>query len=329
MTTIKDVAQLAGVSVATVSRVINDRGYVHADTRKKVEDAVKALNFSPNEVARSLYKRKSKLIGLLLPDITNPYFPQLARGVEDRMQEQDYRLIFGNSDEEERKEQDYIQTFIQNNVVGVISSTNYPHSSIYEKLKIPIVFLDRTSLDRPSVYADGREGGRLAAREIIKRGSRRITVMQGPSQIRPAQDRFEGAIEIIRDAGLDYRVIQTTSFSINEAGVWAEELFRKYADTDGVIASNDIAAMAVLHEASRIGRKVPDDVQVIGFDDIPMSSLLSPALSTIRQPAYEMGREAAGLLIQLVEQAAIENKNIQLPVSFIERGTTRKVRSDG
>ncbi len=329
MTTIKDVAQRAGVSVATVSRVINDRGYVHADTRKKVEDAVKALNFSPNEVARSLYKRKSKLIGLLLPDIANPYFPQLARGVEDGMQEQDYRLIFGNSDEDERKEQDYIQTFIQNNVVGVISSTNYPHSSIYEKLKIPVVFLDRTSLDRPSVYADGREGGRLAAREIIKRGSRRITVMQGPSQIRPAQDRFEGAIEIIRDAGLDYRVIQTTSFSINEAGVWAEELFRKYADTDGVIASNDIAAMAVLHEASRIGRKVPDDVQVIGFDDIPMSSLLSPALSTIHQPAYEMGREAAGLLIQLVEQVAIENKNIQLPVSFIERGTTRKVRSDG
>ncbi|WP_458126858.1 LacI family DNA-binding transcriptional regulator [Paenibacillus sp. Z3-2] len=329
MTTIKDVAQRAGVSVATVSRVINDRGYVHADTRKKVEDAVKALNFSPNEVARSLYKRKSKLIGLLLPDIANPYFPQLARGVEDRMQEQDYRLIFGNSDEEERKEQDYIQTFIQNNVVGVISSTNYPHSSIYENLKIPVVFLDRTSLDRPSVYADGREGGRLAAREIINRGSRRITVMQGPSQIRPAQDRFEGAIEIIREAGLDYRVIQTTSFSFNEAGLWAEELFREYADTDGVIASNDIAAMAVLHEAARIGRKVPDDVQVIGFDDIPMSSLLSPALSTIHQPAYEMGREAAGLLIQLVEQAAIENKNIQLPVSFIERGTTRKVRSDG
>ncbi|WP_339302492.1 LacI family DNA-binding transcriptional regulator [Paenibacillus sp. FSL R5-0519] len=329
MTTIKDVAQLAGVSVATVSRVINDRGYVHADTRKKVEDAVKALNFSPNEVARSLYKRKSKLIGLLLPDIANPYFPQLARGVEDGMQEQDYRLIFGNSDEDERKEQDYIQTFIQNNVVGVISSTNYPHSSIYKNLKIPVVFLDRTSLDRPSVYADGREGGRLAAREIIQRGSRRITVMQGPSQIRPAQDRFEGAIEIIRDAGLDYRVIQTTSFSINEAGIWAEELFRKYADTDGVIASNDIAAMAVLHEASRIGRKIPDDVQVIGFDDIPMSSLLSPALSTIHQPAYEMGREAAGLLIKLVEQAAVKNKNIQLPVSFIERGTTRKVRSDG
>ncbi|MFE6076283.1 LacI family DNA-binding transcriptional regulator [Paenibacillus sp. NPDC057886] len=329
MTTIKDVANLAGVSVATVSRVINERGYVHADTRKKVEEAVKQLNFSPNEVARSLYKRKSKLIGLLLPDIANPYFPQLARGVEDRMQEQDFRLIFGNSDEDEQKEKDYIQTFIQNNVVGVISSTNYPHSSIYENLKIPVVFLDRTPLDSPSVYADGREGGRLAAREIIKRGSRRITVMQGPAHIKPAQDRFEGAIESIRQADLDYRVIQTTSFSFNDVGLWADELFSKYGDTDGVIASNDIAAMAVLHEALRIGKKVPEDMQIIGFDDIPMSSLLSPALSTIRQPAYEMGREAAGLLIKLVEQSPIENKHIQLPVSFIERGTTRKVNSDG
>lgn len=224
MTTIKDVANLAGVSVATVSRVINERGYVHADTRKKVEEAVKQLSFSPNEVARSLYKRKSKLIGLLLPDIANPYFPQLARGVEDRMQEQEFRLIFGNSDEDEQKEKDYIQTFIQNNVVGVISSTNYPHSSIYENLKIPVVFLDRTPLDSPSVYADGREGGRLAAREIIKRGSRRITVMQGPAHIKPAQDRFEGAIESILEAGLDYRVIQTTSFSFNDVGLWADEL---------------------------------------------------------------------------------------------------------
>ncbi|MDP4098679.1 LacI family transcriptional regulator [Paenibacillus sp. P96] len=329
MATIKDVAALAGVSVATVSRVINERGYVHADTRRKVEEAVKQLNFSPNEVARSLYKRKSKLIGLLLPDIANPYFPQLARGVEDRMQEQEFRLIFGNSDEDEQKEQDYIQTFVQNNVVGVISSTNYPHSPIYENLKIPVVFLDRTPLDSPSVYADGREGGRLAAKEMIRRGSRRIAVMQGPVHIRPAQDRFEGAIEVIREAGLDYRVVQTTSLSFNEAGLWAEELFSKHTDTDGVIASNDIAATAVLHEALRIGRRVPDDLQIIGFDDIPLSSLLSPALSTIRQPAYEMGREAAGLLIKLIEQAPVDHKNIQLPVKFIERDTTRKVNSNG
>jgi LacI family transcriptional regulator len=323
MMTIKDVARIAGVSVATVSRVLNESGYVNVDTRKKVEAAIKEMNYTPNEVARSLYKRKSKLIGLLLPDITNPFFPQLARGIEDRMQEQGYRIIFGNSDENKDKEMDYIQTFIQNNVIGMISSTNFPESDVYSKLKIPVVFLDRTSNDSPSVYADGRKGGRLAAQEIIARGSRKITVLQGPAHIKPAQDRFMGAIEVLKETGLLYNVIQTSSFSHTEAEQWAVELFDKYIDTDGVIASNDIVATAVIHEAHRLGKRVPQDLQIIGFDDIPVSSLLSPSLSTIRQPAHDMGREAAGLLIQLIEQDKVEDKIIQLPVSFVERETTR------
>ncbi|WP_339265966.1 LacI family DNA-binding transcriptional regulator [Paenibacillus sp. FSL R5-0470] len=324
MMTIKDVAKIAGVSVATVSRVLNESGYVNIDTRKKVEAAIKEMNYTPNEVARSLYKRKSKLIGLLLPDITNPFFPQLARGIEDRMQEHGYRIIFGNSDENEEKELDYIQTFIQNNVIGMISSTNFPEKDIYSNLKIPVVFLDRTSNDSPSVYADGRKGGRLAAQEIIARGSTKITVMQGPSHIKPAQDRFQGAIEVLDEMGITYQVIQTSSFSHTEAEQWAVELFDKYIDTDGVIASNDIVATAVIHEAHRLGKRVPQDLQIIGFDDIPLSSLLSPSLSTIRQPAHDMGREAAGLLIKLIEQDKVEDKIIQLPVSFVERETTRR-----
>ncbi|OMD37195.1 LacI family DNA-binding transcriptional regulator [Paenibacillus odorifer] len=323
MMTIKDVAKIAGVSVATVSRVINESGYVNIDTRKKVEAAIKEMNYTPNEVARSLYKRKSKLIGLLLPDITNPFFPQLARGIEDRMQEHGYRIIFGNSDENEEKELDYIQTFIQNNVIGMISSTNFPEKDIYSNLKIPVVFLDRTSNDSPSVYADGRKGGRLAAQEIIARGSTKITVMQGPAHIKPAQDRFQGAIEVLDEMGITYHVIQTSSFSHTEAEQWAVELFDKYIDTDGVIASNDIVATAVIHEAHRLGKRVPQDLQIIGFDDIPLSSLLSPSLSTIRQPAHDMGREAAGLLIKLIEQDKVEDKIIQLPVNFVERETTR------
>ncbi|KKO54572.1 LacI family DNA-binding transcriptional regulator [Paenibacillus sp. DMB20] len=329
MATIKDVANQAGVSVATVSRVLNENGYVHEDTRRKVEEAIRQLNYSPNEVARSLYKKKSKLIGLLLPDITNPYFPQLARGVEDRLQENEYRLIFGNSDESRQKEMDYIQTFVQNNVVGVISSTNDPDADIYAGLKIPVVFLDRTSNDSPSVYADGREGGRLAAREMAKRGSKRITVMQGPVSVRPAMDRFEGAVEVLKELGVPFDVLKTTSFSFTEAEGWAKELFRQYPDTDGVIASNDIVASAVLQEAFRLGKRVPEDIQIVGFDDIPLSRLLTPSLSTIHQPAYEMGREAAGLLMQLIEGSHVEHKIIQYSVQFIERQTTRKVDYDG
>ncbi|MDP1511960.1 LacI family DNA-binding transcriptional regulator [Paenibacillus sp. CMAA1739] len=342
MTTIKQVASFAGVSVATVSRVINETGYVHEDTRRKVEAAVKQLNYKPNEVARSLYKKKSRLIGLLLPDITNPYFPLLARGVEDRMQENDFRIIFGNSDEDRQKELDYMDTFVQNNVVGVISSTNDPTADCYAKLKIPVVFLDRTSSDSLSVYADGAHGGRLAAQAMVARGSRHITVMQGPAHIRPAQDRFRGAVEELQHSGIAYHVVETTSFSFKDAESWAKELFSKYPDTDGVIASNDIVATAVMHEAHRLGKKIPDDVQIIGFDDIPLSSLLFPPLSTIRQPAYEMGWEAAGLLIQLIEQAqaskssvpnlhtkVLTYSSIQLPVKFIERETTRKVDYNG
>lgn len=235
-----------------------------------------------------------------------------------------------------------MDTFVQNNVVGVISSTNDPDADCYAKLKIPVVFLDRTSSDSLSVYADGAHGGCLAAQEMVARGSKQITVMQGPAHIRPAQDRFRGAVEELQQSGIAYHVVETTSFSFKEAESWAKELFSKYPDTDGVIASNDIVATAVMHEAHRLGKKIPDDVQIIGFDDIPLSSLLFPPLSTIRQPAYEMGWEAAGLLIQLIEQSQVTKSSvpnlhskvltyssIQLPVKFIERETTRKVDHDG
>ncbi|MCM3781533.1 LacI family transcriptional regulator [Neobacillus mesonae] len=324
MATIKDVAKHAGVSVATVSRVLNSAGYVHEDTRKKVEDAILALEYSPNEVARSLYKKKSKLIGLLIPDITNPYFPQVARGVEDEMRENDFRIMIGNSDENEQKELEYLQTFTQNNVVGVITLTNNPESRTYTSFSLPVVFLDRTSHDKPSVYADGRQGGRLAAEAIIAGGSKEVTVMQGPAHVKPAQDRFQGAVEALEEAGITYHVIQTSSFSFHNVDVLAKNLFEAYPDTDGIIASNDLAAIAVIHEAGKLDKKVPEQVQIVGFDDIPISALLSPSLSTIRQPAYEMGRAAARLLINLIEDKHTTETYIQFPVEYIERNTTRK-----
>ena len=329
MATIRDVAKHAGVSVATVSRVINATGYVHEDTRKKVETAIRELQYTPNEVARSLFKKKSRLIGLLLPDITNPFFPELARGVEDEMQENDFRIIFGNSDENMSKEKDYILTFEQNNVVGVIASTNYPDTDTYRNLSIPVVFLDRTADNRPSVYADGREGGRIAAQEIIARGSRQITVIQGPKHIRPAQDRFKGAVDVLSEQEIPFNVMMASSFSFTEGDRLAKELFELHPNTDGVIASNDLAATAILHEALRLGKRVPEDLQIIGFDDIPISSLLTPSLTTIRQPAYDMGRAAARLLIQIIANENIDQNTIQMPVTFTERDTTRKVEQHG
>lgn len=141
MATIRDVAKEAGVSVATVSRVMNGSGYAHEDTKKVVMAAVEKLNYKPNEVARSLYNRKSKLVGLILPDITNPFFPEMARGVEDYLQQFGYRLIFGNSDEKRDKEIEYIDTFLQNNVVGMIASTSEEPMKILITWKFQLSFL--------------------------------------------------------------------------------------------------------------------------------------------------------------------------------------------
>lgn len=329
MATMREVALSAGVSVATVSRVLNNTGYVHEDTRKRVESVIEQLEYSPNEVARSLFKKESRIIGLLLPDITNPFFPQLARGIEDEAQKQGYHLLFGNSDEKLEKELQYIQTFLQNNVVGLITVSISSGKINYDDISIPTVFLDRGSEEDFYVYADGREGGKLAALEMIKRGSRNITVIKGPANLHSAQERFQGAIEVLMNEQVDFQVISTDSFAFLDAREWARELFDKYPETDGVIASNDITATAVLHEALQRGKKVPDEVQIIGYDDIPQSSLLFPALSTIRQPAYEMGKEAAALLISIIKKETVEKKHIKLPVTYINRETTRRLNADG
>lgn len=324
--TIKQVAERAGVSVATVSRVLNDNGYVQLDTRKKVEEAIDQLGYIPNEVARSLYKKESRFIGLLLPDITNPFFPEMARGVEDELQEEGFYLLFGNSDESLERELNYIQTFVQNNVVGLISATNLADKANYDNLPIPTVFLDRGSQSEYSVYSDGVEGGRMAASEMIKRGSRKITVLKGPTHVLPVQERFQGSIEVLVQSNVDFQVISMESLSFQEGMRRAYEIFEKFPETDGIIASNDTTATAILHEALRRGKSIPDDVQIIGFDDIQQSSLVFPSLSTIRQPIYDMGREAAKLLIKLIKKQAVEQPHIKLDVSYVNRNTTRKVK---
>lgn len=324
--TIKQVAERAGVSVATVSRVLNDNGYVQLDTRRKVEEAIKELEYIPNEVARSLFKKESRLIGLLLPDITNPFFPEMARGVEDELQQEGFYLLFGNSDESLERELNYIQTFVQNNVVGLISATNLADKANYDNLPIPTVFLDRGSKSEYSVYADGYEGGRIAALEMIKRGSRNITVLKGPSHVIPVHERFQGSIEVLVQSNVDFQVISMNSLSFQEGISRAHEIFEKYPETDGILASNDMTATAILHEALRRGKSIPDEVQIIGFDDIQQSNIVFPSLSTIRQPIYEMGKEAAKLLIKLIKKQAVEHSHIKLDVSYVDRNTTRKVK---
>lgn len=235
MATIKDVAKAAQVSVATVSRVLNDTGYVHIDTKTRVTQAMQELNYFPNEVARSLFKRESRLVGLILPDITNPFFPQLARGVEDEIHANGFRLLFGNSDEDREKEMAYLQTFKQNQVVGVIAVTNEPESDLYNDDELPVVFLDRTVPNAPSVFADATAGGKMAAMELIKRGSQQITLLKGPAHLQTARQRFKGALDVLTEEGANFHVMSNASF-----------LFRKPEKAPRLFSSCTLKQMASL-----------------------------------------------------------------------------------
>lgn len=192
MSTIKDVAKLAGVSVATVSRVLNKNGYVHEDTLKKVERAIEMLDYKPSTVARSLYNKKSRLIGLVVPNIVNPFFPEVARAVEDVAHKQGYTVVLCNSDESLEKEKQYIDVLRQNNVDGFIVATNPQNSVNYMNLSVPVVAIDRMFNERiPAVYADNYAGSQAATKLLIDKGCKHIAHIRGPRDVSTANERFE------------------------------------------------------------------------------------------------------------------------------------------
>lgn len=323
MATIRDVAKLAGLSVATVSRAINGSGYVSEDSRKKIEKAVEALDFRPNEVARSLFQKKSKLVGLLLPDISNPFFPLLAKGVEDYLQSKGYQVILGNVQEDASRATDYLHAFTQNNVAGVLSAVDNSYD-LYDSSK-PIVLLDRVGEDSEySIHADDLQGGGLAATAVLAAGAKQIVVISGPKEIDRSQERLQGVTEVLNREEKNYYVVNSSSFLLEDAITTARKVFESFPNVDTVIAPSDTHAIALIQEAYRRGIKVPDKVQVIGYDDIPISNLVVPPLSTIHQPAYEMGRQGAEMIHRLIEGQVVNEKKVILPVKLIQRGSLRK-----
>lgn len=322
MATIRDVAKLAGVSVATVSRAMNESGYVSKEAREKIEQAIAELDFSPNEVARSLYQKKSKLVGLLLPDISNPFFPLIAKGVEDNMNQKGYQVILGNVQEDAVKGTDYLRVFSQNNVSGVLSAVASDPKGLFNK---PLVVLDRVDSEAEyAVFSDDLLGGELAAEAIIKGKPTNIVVVAGPENVTRSRDRLLSVEYTLKKANYTYDILQASSFQFQSAEETAEELFIKSPEVDSVIAPSDTHAIAILQAANRRGLKIPEEFQIVGYDDIPISNLVFPRLSTIHQPAYQIGWDGAELLFNLMNEQPVSKNKIKLPVFLQERDTLRK-----
>ena len=330
MINIREVAKLAGVSPATVSRVINGTAKVSAEKRARVLEVITATDFVPNEVARSLYRKSAKLIGLIVPSITNPYFTQVASIIEHLASENGYRVFLCDVGDDMEKEQTAIQTLVSMNADGmIVASTNQAIGSYLDMCQIPVVAIDSlfpSKNVRAYVYCDDYRGGRLAAEHLLDCGCRQIVCIKGPQQIFSAKARYEGYRDVCRERGIAEQTV-TCDYDFHAGLAMTEELLKTYPNVDGIIACNDVVALSTYKILYRKNIRVPEQVQLIGFDDISWSNLFTPALTTVSQPIEAMAIRAMELIIG---QKNTQEKGVEIvyPVQLTVRETTKERRSN-
>ena len=322
MPTIKDVAKKANVSVATVSRVINNTGYVNHETRKIVEVAIGELGYVPNELARSLFSKRSNIIGLIVPHISTYFFGELIESLEEPIMKKGYKLMIFNSKDDIEIEKKYINVLSQYNIDGLILVANTKSAKAYLNLKIPIITIDHI-IDKsvPSITSDNVLGGELAAKKLVSTGVTKVIHFRGPSVLITVVDRSRGFYQV-----MDEHNISVTSFDLDFKVPDLDDIemfIKKHPDVDGIFCSSDIIAMYVVNVLHKLNYKIPEDVQVIGFDNIQLSEVLIPRLTTIAQPINDIGQKAIDSLIQLIEKKELEEVHRLMPVSLVERDSTK------
>ncbi|TQS75025.1 LacI family transcriptional regulator [Ornithinibacillus gellani] len=325
MTTIRDVAKLADVSVATVSRVINDKGYVNKDTKNRVEAAIQALDYRPNDVARSLFKGKSKMIALFVPDIKNPFFPELARAVEDISNQYGYTFILCNTDNNNKKEITYLQALSQKSIDGIILVSSTMSSTQMKGIKVPMIALDRKmESDLISVTVNNREGARQAVQYLKQTGCQRIAHIAGPETVSSAIHRLGGYVdEVKNDAWFTSHYIRAGDYSMDKAFEETKQLLEIEPDVDGIFVANDVMGVGVLKAIKALNKRVPKDISVISFDGIELGTISTPSLTTMAQPIYHIGKRAAEILIQKIEHPKTKVQSEEHEVTLTIRESTR------
>ncbi len=283
------------------------------------------LNYVPNDVARSLSKKSTKTIALFVPDITNPFFNELALAVEKVTQLYGYTTILCNTNESAKIERQYIQNLKQKYIDGFIMATNTLTEEEIDQLDIPMVAVDRSSTPVvPTVTSKNRDGAHLAVQALLQQGCNKIAHIRGPKGLWIAEERCQGYLDLVENMPwFTPKLIANGNFQLKEAAEAAKKLFKEHPDIDGVFAGNDLMAIGTLRALQEHGIRVPDQVQIIGYDGISLAEMVYPELSTVSQSIYEMGMLAARILIKKIEQIHLDEENHQLEVKLVQRGTTR------
>ena len=326
MPNLLDIAKRAGVAPITVSRVINNSGYVSQSTRERVEAVVKDLGYVPNTIARGLRSKRTHTLALVVTDITNPYFTSMARGVEDVAGASNYTVIYCNTDESETKEEKYANMLAQRQVDGVLLVPSCGNVKTIQFLKsndINVVVLDRrvSGEDADIVYSDSKKGASRLTKLLIGLGHKRIAIIAGSRGVSTSEDRVIGYQQALSEAGLGgNELIYYGAFNEHSGYQLANQAMMQTPRPTAIFGGNNFVAMGAIKAIHDLNLDVPEDVSVVGFDDLPEFMFMKPFLTVARQPAYEMGRLAAELLLKRITgETHEEQREFILPVEIVMR----------
>lgn len=336
---LKDIADKVGVSVTSVSLVLNNKeSKISESTKEKILQTAKEMNYKPNMVAISLKQRRSKTIGLIVPDIRNSFFSSLARGIEERCRELDFTLILCNTSDRHKRDIEYINMLAAKNVDGVLycmssDSNKEIFKESVSKLKanyIPFILVDRHFDIKgvTSITLDHRKGGYLATKHLLELGHRKIACITGPSNLTDAQDRVQGYVDALREYGLrkSKKLIKEGHYNLTSGIDMTNELIEEGVDFSAIFACNDLMAFGAYKALRDKGFSVPHDYSVMGYDDIFLSDIFEVPLSSIHQPVEELGNAATDRLVDIIDEKPSSTERVMLEPKLIVRESTAKYK---
>jgi len=332
MSTIRDVAKLAGVAPITVSRVINDSDYVKQETRERVDAAIEELGYIPNTLGLSLRSKKTMTLAVVITDITNPFWTTVTRGIEDVAQANGYSTILCNTDESEDKQEQYLQMLLRRRIDGILlvpSSSNPDPIKLVKKQNIPIVLMDRhvPEVDVDIVRSDSEEGAYLITKHLLSLGHQQIAMLSGPKNISTSVDRVNGYRQALQDAGLptsDEKVFWG-EYNKETGYKMAEEMLAKLPDVTALVTSNNFIAIGAMKFFYGRKIRVPEDIALVTIDDIPSAFTVAPFFTVAIQSALEIGKQATQLLLNRVNGATdAPCQEVILPVQMVIRESSGK-----
>lgn len=323
MATIKDIAKKANVAVSTVSYVLNDKKKVKPETKERILRAIREFEYHPRAAARSLKTKQSLTIGIIMPDVTNLFYTETARGIEDMANQNGYNVILCNTDKDPKKERDYLNTLYSKDVDGIIFIGPCLNQNIVRNRQdTPIVSINsKNGGNISSISVDFVKGGYLATKHLLQKNKSDVLFLSGPLNRSTVFDRLTGYINALRSEGIEYNELMVHQCEVSFQGGYniIQSIYDRIEGIKSIFSSSDVIALGAIRALIEKGVKIPEDISVVGFDDISIASVYIPSLTTIRQPKYEMGRQAAEFLIKKINDKSLENQCIVLDPELIIR----------